>query len=109
MEPIDDLSSDFPRLDCRYALSPYRHGFYAATEKRESVDLFDMLVHVDLEKNKRTAYGLPTGDAFSEPVFVPRSADAPEGDGYLLATIYRNAEKRSDLAIFKYEIVCNGA
>ena len=100
MEPIDDLSSDFPRLDSRYALSPYRHGFCAATEKREAVDMFDMLVHFDLEKGKRTTYRVPPGDAFSEPVFVPRRADAAEGDGYLLATIYRNAEKRSDLAIF---------
>ena len=40
------------------------------------------------------------GDATSEPVFVPRSADAPEGDGWLLATIWRAAENRSDLAVF---------
>jgi carotenoid cleavage dioxygenase len=31
---------------------------------------------------------------------VPRSANAPECDGYLLATIYRGTEHRSDLAVF---------
>jgi carotenoid cleavage dioxygenase-like enzyme len=36
----------------------------------------------------------------SEPIFIARNTDAREGNGYLLATIYRGAEKRSDLAIF---------
>ena len=31
---------------------------------------------------------------------MPRGEAAPEGDGYLLATIYRGADKRSDLAVF---------
>jgi carotenoid cleavage dioxygenase-like enzyme len=43
---------------------------------------------------------LPDGDATSEPVFVACSPDAPEGDGWLLATIWRGAENRSDLAVF---------
>ena len=36
----------------------------------------------------------------SEPIFVPRNGGSPEGDGYLLATIYRGAANRSDLAVF---------
>ncbi len=27
-EPIDDLPADFPRLDERFALNPYRYGFF---------------------------------------------------------------------------------
>jgi carotenoid cleavage dioxygenase len=99
-EPIDDLPGDFPRLDDRFALSPYRHGFFVAMQTTEHVDIFDMLVRFDLKTGKRTTYGIASGDALSEPVFVPRNATAPEGEGYLLATIYRGAEKRSDLAIF---------
>ena len=34
-----------------------------------------------------------------EPTFVPRSADAPEGDGYLLGTVHNLAEMRSELVI----------
>jgi carotenoid cleavage dioxygenase len=33
-------------------------------------------------------------------VFVPRSEDAAEGDGWLLATVFRAAENRSDVAVF---------
>ena len=40
---------------------------------------------------------LPDGDVTGEPVFVPRSADAEEGDGYLLSVVYRAGENRSDL------------
>ena len=34
-----------------------------------------------------------------EPLFAPRKANSPEGDGYLLALVNRMAENRSDLAI----------
>jgi carotenoid cleavage dioxygenase-like enzyme len=98
-ERLDDLSSDFPRLDERYAGLPYRHGYYAASADREHVQGFDVLAHVDHATGKRTTYQLPKGDVTSEPVFVPRRAKAPEGDGYLLATVWRAAEKRSDLVV----------
>jgi carotenoid cleavage dioxygenase len=47
------------------------------------------------------AYQLPKGDFVSEPIFVPRGPGSPEGDGYLLATVYRGADNRSDLAVFE--------
>ena len=50
--------------------------------------------------NNRAVYRLPEGDAVSEPVFVPRGAGAGEGDGDLMATIFRGSENRSDLAPF---------
>ena len=44
-----------------------------------------------------------TGDQFrvaaGEPVFVPRSASAPEGDGYIIALVYRAASHTSELLI----------
>ena len=33
-------------------------------------------------------------------MFVERAKDAKEGDGWLLATVYRAADNRSDLAVF---------
>jgi carotenoid cleavage dioxygenase len=100
-EPIDDLAGEFPRLDERFAGLAYRHGYYAAQSDGAIIDNFDILAHLDLATGKRVAYRLPKGDIVSEPVFVPRAAGAPEGDGYLLATIYRGASMRSDLAVFE--------
>ena len=61
--------------------------------------MFNSIAHVDNTTGRRKLYELPKGDATSEPVFVSRTADAPEGDGWLLATVWRAAENRSDLVV----------
>jgi carotenoid cleavage dioxygenase len=99
-EQIDELSGEFPRFDERHAGLDYRHGFFAGSSDANFIDLFDTLAHIDVKANKRSAYRLPQGDGVSEPIFVPRGPGAAEGDGYLLATIFRGAENRSDLAVF---------
>ena len=104
---IDDLAGEFPRLDERFATRPYRHGYYACQQRAEDA-AFDALAHLDRVTGRRTVYTLPKGDAISEPVFVPRRNDSDEGDGWLLATIYRGAEKRSDLAIFAADAIVDG-
>jgi carotenoid cleavage dioxygenase len=99
-EAIDDLSAEFPRFDERFAGLDYRHGYFAASSNRKDLDFFDTLAHVDLKAGKRTVFQFPAGDAVSEPIFVARGEGASEGGGYLLATVYRGAEHRSDLAVF---------
>jgi carotenoid cleavage dioxygenase len=99
-EPLDDLAGEFPRFDERRAGLSYRHGWFAANTGRPEDLHFDAIAHVDLGSGKRAVYELPLGDATGEPVFVPRSADAAEGDGWLLAVAYRGAEDRSDLLVF---------
>jgi carotenoid cleavage dioxygenase len=41
----------------------------------------------------------------SEPIFVPRSPGAREGEGFLLTVVYRHDENRSDLLILDAENV----
>jgi carotenoid cleavage dioxygenase-like enzyme len=43
-----------------------------------------------------------------EPIFVPRSATAPEGDGYLLVLVNRLAQLRSELAILDAQRLADG-
>lgn len=62
--------------------------------------MFDSIAHVDLKTGKRTTYCFAAGEAPGEPVFVPRSADAPEGDGWVVAVVYRGAEDCSDFVVF---------
>jgi carotenoid cleavage dioxygenase-like enzyme len=98
--PLDDLPGEFPRVDERFAGRPYRHGWYAANEANTQQLCFNALAHVDLATGKRTLCSLRDGDSAGEPVFVPRSANAPEGDGFVLTTIHRAREDRSDFVIF---------
>ena len=58
------------------------------------------IVHVDGKGKRLGNYLLPDGDTISEPVFVERSGEASEGDGWLLAVVWRAQENRSDLAVF---------
>jgi carotenoid cleavage dioxygenase-like enzyme len=106
---LDDLTGEFPRVDDRRAGLVTRHGWYACANPA-SVDAtgFDGLAHRDSATGKRSTYFLPRGDATSEPVFVPRAADAQEGDGWLLAVIWRGRENRSDLAVFNATDVAAG-
>jgi carotenoid cleavage dioxygenase len=65
-------------------------------------------VHHDFEKGDKELYALPEGDRTGEPVFVPKSDRAADGEGYLLTTVFRAGENRSDLAIFDAENVASG-
>jgi carotenoid cleavage dioxygenase len=99
-EPLDDLPGEFPRFDERRAGSSYRQGWFAGRASGREDITFDSIAHIDLKTGKRTTYGFAAGDVPGEPVFVPRSADAPEGDGWVVAVVYRGAEHRSDFVVF---------
>jgi len=83
---------------------PYRHGWFAGSRQ----DGLDTLVHVDHASGRRTLSALPAGDATSEPVFVPRTPDAAEGDGWLLAVIWRAADQRSELVVLRADAINDG-
>jgi carotenoid cleavage dioxygenase len=99
---LDDLAGEFPRFDERLAGLPYRHGWYAASSEGMGDDdilRFDSIAHVDLRTGKRALHRFGKDDTVGEPIFVPRSADAPEGDGHVLTIVHRAADNRSDLVI----------
>jgi carotenoid cleavage dioxygenase len=105
-EPLDEDPSEFPRIDDRYAGRAYRHGYCVGAmgggESSESPDaegFTGALFHYDLEKGTRREHRLAPADASSEPTFVPRDPDAPEGDGFLLAVVSRGEKRRSDLLV----------
>jgi carotenoid cleavage dioxygenase-like enzyme len=99
-EPLDDLPGEFPRFDERRAGLSYRQGWFASRAAGREDRTFDSIAHVDLKTGNRTTYSFAAGDAPGEPVFVPRSAQAREGDGWVLAVVYRGAEDRSDFVVF---------
>jgi len=99
-EPLDDLAGEFPRFDERRAGLAYRHGWFAAQTERSSGFTFDAIAQIDLKTGKRVEHHLANGDATGEPIFVPRSADAREGDGWVLSVVYRAEEDRGDFVVF---------
>jgi carotenoid cleavage dioxygenase len=98
---LDDLVGEFPRIDDRQAGRKSGHGWYAcANPTPPFVAALSGIAHVDGAGARRGLYLLPEGDTISEPVFVARGKDAAEGDGWLLAVVWRASDNRSDLAVF---------
>ena len=105
---LDDTAGEFPRLDERFAGTTYRHGYYAATANGSTDLTFNTIVRHDFRGGRHARYTLPDGDTTGEPVFIPKSTDAAEGDGYLLSVVHRGRENRSDLAFFDAENLADG-
>jgi carotenoid cleavage dioxygenase len=98
---LDDMTGEFPRIDERRAGLQSNHGWYACANP--DLPMFGALsgiAHVDGSGSRLGQYLVPAGDTISEAVFVARGDEAAEGDGWLLAAVWRARENRSDLAVF---------
>jgi carotenoid cleavage dioxygenase-like enzyme len=98
-QALDDTAGEFPRIDDRR--SGLRHRFGTIAGRSRPGAGLDSLVWLDLAQGSRSLFTLPEGEGFSEPVFVPRGEEAGEGDGWLLATVWRAAENCSVVAVFE--------
>jgi carotenoid cleavage dioxygenase-like enzyme len=106
---LDDMTGEFPRVDDRRAGLKSTHGWYACANPEGPIfGALSGIVHVDGEGTRRGRYLLPLGDTISEPVFVARDDNAAEGDGWLLAVVWRARDNVSDLAVFNATDVAAG-
>jgi carotenoid cleavage dioxygenase len=104
---LDDLATEFPRIDDRWTGLKHRHGYTGAIlgEKLPGSP-FDTIVHFDLAKGARQTWTPGPGDFVMEPVVAPRGPG--EANGYVLTLVYRSAENRSDLVVLDAQNVKAG-
>ena len=69
---------------------------------------FDTLVHIDIESGTSRAWEPGEGQFVLEPVFVPRTVDAPEGDGYIVTAVYDQARNLSDFVVLDTDDISRG-
>ena len=105
---LDDVTGEFPRMDERFVGLDYDHGYYGASTHGDDGVGFNAICRYDFRTGQRHQYELPEGDVTGEPVFVPKSPDSPQGEGYLMSIVYRARENRSDLAFFDAENLSDG-
>jgi carotenoid cleavage dioxygenase len=84
-ERIDDRGQELPRHDDRKVGKPYRYGY--AIGFAEGVGLGPIYKH-DLAKRTSLVRDEGKGRAYLEPVFVPRTPDSDEDDGWILVYLY---------------------
>ncbi|MEY2565952.1 MAG: carotenoid cleavage oxygenase [Actinomycetota bacterium] len=95
-ERLDDRGQEFPRHDERRLGRPYRYG-YAATYLPGAQ--FGGILKHDLAAGTSEARDFGPDRYSLEPVFVPRSDDAAEDDGWIMAYVYDATTDRSDVVI----------
>ena len=108
---LSDMPLEFPRVDERFALQRHRHGWFVSGSTGTALgdpSHQASIAHVDTLDGATSLWRPPGRDSCGEPVFVPRHADAAEGDGWLLSVVYRAAEDCSDLAVFDARDVAKG-
>jgi carotenoid cleavage dioxygenase-like enzyme len=97
---LSETVCEYPRIDERHLGAPYRYAFVAALGGPGTGDLAHRgLGRYDLQSREMRLWHAGERRTVSEPVFVPRSAAADEGDGFLLATVFDEARNASHLAV----------
>ncbi|KAG5765766.1 hypothetical protein H9Q72_006168 [Fusarium xylarioides] len=103
---ILDLPSEFARMDERFLTRPYDRMFTPVLlphrpNTAPPVVPLCLNGYIMLEKGsgQRTFFDPGPQGAVEEPIFVPRSESAAEGDGWVLAMVQRTDVNRSDLIV----------
>lgn len=98
---LDDRASEFPRLDDRLIGHKNRYGYALIGDDRGVSADSNWLntFQYDRQGGPSKMHRWGKGEFASEPVFVARSADAPEGDGFVVCTVYNAPSDSSYVAI----------
>ena len=100
--PLDDIVTEFPRVDERRLGRRHRFGYMAAREPElndGAQPLWTAVRKYDLERGGVTERRFGAGNGVGEPLFVPRTAAAGEDDGWVLVLVYDAAHDTSDFWI----------
>lgn len=104
--PLTAGESEFPRIDPRRV--GVRSDAVFHLERRSGPFWFDTLVRRDGDGAIRGAFTVPDGWTPEEHLFVPRAADAPEGNGWLIGTAIDVVRGRQGLCAYDAERLGDG-
>jgi carotenoid cleavage dioxygenase-like enzyme len=100
---------EYPRIDERRMGMPYRFGFVACDGGPGTGDLFHRAIgRIDLATGEMETYCAGPQCAVSEPVFVAKTDNSAEADGYLLFTVFDERRNASHLAVLDASRVAAG-
>jgi len=107
---LTETASEFPRIDDRFTGLKNRYGWGLEMDMKRPVALkggsaggflMNCLFLKDLETGAEQHWWCGDVSSLQEPCFIPRSKDAPEGDGWIVQVCNRLEEHKSDLLIFE--------
>ena len=108
-QTILEVPIEFGRIDERYIAQPYTYGFFAHVDFSQGYDfesygpppmfIFNALAKVNMQTGEMETWGTSPHVRFQEAIFVPRSENAPEGDGFVLSVMTDLQSNQSELVI----------
>lgn len=99
-EALDDLPSDFPRINEQLTGRQTRYGYTARfAPPQENNPLFNGLLKYNLVTGGSEVHEFGRGRYGGEAVFVPRPGAGAEDDGWLLTFVYDTVESQSELVV----------
>lgn len=96
-EQLAPTPGEFPQYDWRRTGREHRYSYLAAGVDGSTHP--NAITKTDHATGREEAHLMPEGHPVSEPLFVPRGADAAEDDGWLLAVAYAPEEHRSRMLV----------
>ena len=100
-QTIDAAAQEFPRPDERFFGQPYRYAWAIGIPADGDAAFLGAqpLYRHDLQTGARQTCDFGPNRVPGEFVFVPRSDDAPEGEGWLMGYVIDTAAQTTDLVI----------
>jgi carotenoid cleavage dioxygenase len=108
-EVISEANGPLARMDDRFLSLPYRYCYVGNADRSLPYDqdrganmggrVTNTYKRVDVNSARTSTYFVGPVQSLQECSFVPRSADAAEGDGYLMGIASNYAEMQSELVI----------
>ncbi|HSV67163.1 MAG TPA: carotenoid oxygenase family protein [Mycobacteriales bacterium] len=93
---LDDRAQEFPRHDERLVGARHRFAYCVTLDERGETG---RLLKHDLAHGKSEEVDYGAGRVSLEAVFVPRTPDSAEDDGWLMSYVYDATTDRSDVVI----------
>ena len=103
-ERLDDRGQEFPRVDERRLGQPHRYGYAVAVGQKDYLlGTESVLLRHDVVAGTSTTRSFGVDAGLGEAVFVPRSADAREEEGWVLLLVYSGDTDTSALHVLNAE------
>jgi len=97
-EILDDIPSEFPRVNDRFLGKLTRYG-YTGKMGQGTMPLFEGVIKYDLNSGKSQTHEFGKGRYGGEAVFVPRVGGSEEDEGWVMTFVYDSNEDKSELVI----------
>ncbi len=101
---LDDVSSEFPRVNEQLLGRKTRYG-YAAKIAKNPVLLFDGVIKYDFSSGKSQVHEFGQGRYGGDLVFVPGPGAIAEDDGWLVTCVHDEGSEISELVVMNAQDV----